>query len=1222
MVVVNGINDIKLKRSIVVLGKFDGFHLGHRHLLLSAAGLKKDGSDLVLFTFDIFPGMVLNKNSVKILDPDDNRAVMHDPDCLKYVDYIIEFPFNRQTMEMPASDFVKNILVEKLGARYIAAGTDFRFGKDRKGDTDLLKELGKVYGFDVLVVDKVTALLPGHEEEREISSTLIKDEILKGHMENAAMMLGRPYSIAGRIVHGRHVGTSLGFPTANLPIPEGIVIPPNGVYATKTDIEDEGCFESMTNIGIRPTLNDGENASIETNIFDFEKNIYNVSGTVSFFNKTNGIYSYIFQVLEHKIDNQIVYFVIYIYFGEEGGYNLAVKKFKFSKFDFESVVEIKPEEISRVGNNRITSSIIVDFYKLLIVFYLDSYCNAVFYDYNLQVIDRQNNIFSFSNSNDGLGLFFKSIYLSENYVAFFHFYNSYNFLFRICKIMENYSFDGCKIYTNNKVSLLSHPTMNELLKISNDRFVLVSLSYEYPYTLLYIIFFDLYNNYAFIKVRYYKCNFKSNKISLFNNEISAFIYNDFLVFTGTYTPFVVQSSQEIYSILLMFGYPNGTDSEIDISYYLIDSENYDESYNLYNYLMTKMKIDNNIFHYEKVEQIKLISIPDEIIFLNKIDNSSISNNYTIDVNYILKQNDTILKNNSYYFLDYQFMVKELDYSSFYSNIDSHMIIDDTLDLSQYFVPKILYGRTNTLKFKLCHKYCKTCRKIGISDNNQKCESCLEEYSFFNNDDIQNNQELKCIPQGYFYDEESHSLIECTPENSKFYVNITNNRTICIKDDKDCPIDYQNYDETTKECEYSKNNIFTTILEEEEISDLLSNNNQEQIDFSDNKSTNINPKISTTEINNKIETSQLFDSLSTNIHSDNIDNSTKIDSFIPTLNEEINKMIDTELLLNYTVGDKSYEIKGDNNTIFQLTTTDNELNRFLGNLLNENGLSIIDLGTCEITLKDYYKIDYNTSLIIKKFEQLTIASERNVQYEVYHPITKEKLNLSLCDSDTVDLYIPVELDEKLLELYEDLQNSGYDLFNIEDPFYNDICSPYKSENGTDVLLSDRKNDYYNNNYTTCQSNCEYSSFNSEYKFLKCECKVIVDDIDINDFDKFSKKIYKNFYDILKNSNYKTLKCYKLVFNFNYLKKNVGNFVVLGFFIGYICFFCIFIIKGISPLQEETIKIIFDKFNNVDIANLDKIIIDKNIINNINKKEKQKIIEFPPKKRRKILFLANN
>ena len=275
------------------------------------------------------------------------------------------------------------------------------------------------------------------------------------------------------------------------------------------------------------------------------------------------------------------------------------------------------------------------------------------------------------------------------------------------------------------------------------------------------------------------------------------------------------------------------------------------------------------------------------------------------------------------------------------------------------------------------------------------------------------------------------LSSCTPDNSRFYVDITTNKKICFKDELGCPIGYQDYNATSKECKYLK-----------------------------------------------------------------------------ALNDEIEQMIDNELIKNYTEQDDSIEIKGEYNSIFQLTTTNNELDRYDGKKLNNNNLSIINLGSCETTLKSFYKIDPNISLLIKKFEIITISSERNVQYEVYHPLTKEKLNLSLCNSSTIDLYIPITIDQKIINLYEDLQKNGYDLFDINDPFYNDICSPYKSENNTDVLLSDRKNDYYNNDNTTCQSNCEYSQFISEYKFLKCECKIIVDNIDMISKKK-KKKYLKTF-----------------------------------------------------------------------------------------------------------------
>ena len=736
-----------------------------------------------------------------------------------------------------------------------------------------------------------------------------------------------------------------------------------------------------------------------------------------------------------------------------------------------------------------------------------------------------------------------------------------------------------------------------------------------PNTLV-IILIDIYNWGESLALKYFFYNFENEKISYFTKELSAHLYNGFLAFSATALPPELNSNSDNYlSIFMIFGYANGTDFEIDIFPYLSDTDSYDSSKNLYSELIKTLKIDNNIFNYENAEQIKLISIPDELQFFNSESNSLIQNGGNIDANSLLKQNSNIIKNNEYFYLYYQFIVKEQNFSSFYDTINYMVEFVGSFDFSSAYEQKTFYGRTNTLKFKLCNNHCKTCKQYGSSDVDQKCETCLEES--YNN--IAQANSL-CIPQGYFYDPDNNSIEQCTPENSKFYIDINNNKSICFKDSLDCPEDYQNYNQTSKECKYFQITqttiIPTTIIPTAIIPEITSiplteSPNEPEI-TQDNNNNNPPPtyKITETEI----------PTIKTKINKGNCSLEDLVENSCSNLNytnDDITKKIDEELLIEYNASsNQSLEIKGENNTVFQLTTTDNEMNRYNGKMINTNGLSVIDLGNCETLLKIHYNINNDSSLIIKKYEQLTISAERNVQYEVYHPVSKEKLNLSICDSETIDLYVPVELNEQLLELYEDLQNSGYDLFNINDPFYNDLCSPYKSQNGTDVLLSDRKNDYYNNNYTTCQSNCEYSSFNSEYKFLKCECKVIVDDIDINKFDKFSKKIYKNFYDILKNSNYKTLKCYKLVFDSKLLKKNIGSFVVLTFFAGYLGFFAIYIIKGITPLQEEAIKTVCNKFKDVNVDKLEKSLTEKNIID--NKTEKQNIIEFPPKKRKTVVI----
>ena len=155
-------------------------------------------------------------------------------------------------------------------------------------------------------------------------------------------------------------------------------------------------------------------------------------------------------------------------------------------------------------------------------------------------------------------------------------------------------------------------------------------------------------------------------------------------------------------------------------------------------------------------------------------------------------------------------------------------------------------------------------------------------------------------------------------------------------------------------------------------------------------------------------------------------------------------------------------QGENNFAFHITNSDNELALLEGKNNNSNKFSVIDLGECGKLLKKHYNLNENTSLIIMKYEKITnISSERSLQYEVYEPYNKTKLNLSVCDNINIDIYIPVVLSEKTQNLFNQLKELGYDLFDINSPFYNDICTPYESPDGTDVLLSDRINSYYYN-----------------------------------------------------------------------------------------------------------------------------------------------------------------
>ena len=303
------------------------------------------------------------------------------------------------------------------------------------------------------------------------------------------------------------------------------------------------------------------------------------------------------------------------------------------------------------------------------------------------------------------------------------------------------------------------------------------------------------------------------------------------------------------------------------------------------------------------------------------------------------------------------------------------------------------------------------------------------------------------------------------------------------------------------------------------------------------------------------------------------------------NQEIYKEVIKDKMKDYDVSEgEEIIIKGENNFFYQITTSENDKN-FLDEINNKtNQFSKIDLGECENYLKDHYHINRNISLIIVKFEKMTNNSlERSLQYEVYEPFNKTKLNLSICSNTSIDIYVPMILSEELNNLYNELKDLGYDLFDEKSDFYQDICTPFKSPNGTDVLLSDRYNYYFNNHETVCQSNCKFSDYSIESQYLKCECDVSNSKIDTEDVKKFTPKtLYESFYDILKFSNYKVLKCYKLAFSMNSLKINKGSIITIVYFTIYLVFLIIYCIKGINRLKIDLSKKIFNN-NSLKLSN---------------------------------------
>ena len=245
--------------------------------------------------------------------------------------------------------------------------------------------------------------------------------------------------------------------------------------------------------------------------------------------------------------------------------------------------------------------------------------------------------------------------------------------------------------------------------------------------------------------------------------------------------------------------------------------------------------------------------------------------------------------------------------------------------------------------------------------------------------------------------------------------------------------------------------------------------------------------------------------------------------------------------------------------------------------NNKRVSFIDLGDCETEILKHYGLTEEDSLIIIQTEKKTnITSEKDVQFELYHPITHEKIDLSLCEGIKANLYVPADLSEETQDLYRTASKQGYDPFDINDKFYREICTPYNSENGTDVLLDDREEYIYSSvvNETTCPNNCEYSAYSQDTRYIKCECDLNKTGLIRLDLKHLSAdNAYNSLLSTLKNSNYKVMRCYNLVFNFKIFCHNYGSIIVLIFFIIYVLFMIYYCCKGISPLKVGISKILF-------------------------------------------------
>jgi riboflavin kinase / FMN adenylyltransferase len=276
MKIYEGLDNLpEIRNAVVTSGTFDGVHLGHQKILSRIQHTARDmNGETVLITFWPHPRLVLypNEHNLRLLSTFEEKAFL-----LKQfgLDHLITIPFTKEFSQLTSEEFIQQVLIDKINTKKLVIGYDHRFGKNREGGFEFLKSNIEKYRFELEEISREDI------DQVGISSTKIRKALENGNVHIANEFLGRPYEINGIVIKGEQIGRSIGFPTANIHIPNDYkLIPCDGAYAVEVKVEDR-FYKGMLNIGNRPTLK-GIHQTVEVNLFDFEEDLYDRRVTVYF----------------------------------------------------------------------------------------------------------------------------------------------------------------------------------------------------------------------------------------------------------------------------------------------------------------------------------------------------------------------------------------------------------------------------------------------------------------------------------------------------------------------------------------------------------------------------------------------------------------------------------------------------------------------------------------------------------------------------------------------------------------------------------------------------------------------------------------------------------------------------------------------------------------------------------------------------------------------------
>ena len=736
-----------------------------------------------------------------------------------------------------------------------------------------------------------------------------------------------------------------------------------------------------------------------------------------------------------------------------------------------------------------------------------------------------NSFYKCVNLKSNVGAF---IYYAKNgalispYIALYYFTRSSN------SVIEYAAAIAIKY---NNIQFSTDLSLNDVIRISSKRVCFMATSEDK--TILYIVLIDISDNLGLFK--YYQINLYSSYNYKILSDLKGHLFNNMVSIAFSFcqdSNCNVDEDNIHYSGLIIFSYPNTTDVYINLK----TKENVDIN-NIIIDLQNNVKIENNIFGliYSFIQITEKINC-DNILLTSTTKGSEITTNYQLDEgeNIQLRFVDNIFYEINCT-LKYRYIITEPEFTVF-NSYPVKIVESLGSDTESNFRNQVLKYKGKTSYFIIFYGDEITEEEEEEEENKKEEEEEEREEETEIEIETEDSQKEKMIEEEEIIKEEEEAI---------------NEEEEVIKEEEEVI----EVEEEISKLEEEVIKEIETIKEEEII--------EEEIDKHEaNKSeeTDIITTIKATEITEKKTCSN--DDIINGMCGDGSMKNEQVGIIYDALKDDI-------INGNYNGENKVIETE---NVIFQISTIEDQKNS-----LNPN-ISTIDLGKCEDILKSENNITEEQSLIVFKSDiKNEDLSSTVVQYEIYHPVTKKKLNLDSCKDVKIVVNVPVNLDKNTISLYDSLSESGYNLFDSEDSFYNDICATFTSENGTDMLLEDRKKEIYSSsgNISMCQEGCNFESYNKTTKKAKCNCDVQSEstetDLEKINFDK--EKMGTSFLTTLKNSNFFVMKCYKLVIDFSNIIKNKGRIIMSVILIFDIAIIFVYIFKdrnGISKLIKSIIN----------------------------------------------------